>query len=542
MEYQRLFLFTALGILAMLLWNAWQMDYRQPPAPSVAVQEPATPGTPPAAPADGTTAGAPTAAQGPTAATAQTIRVVTDLLEVSISTRGGDIRQVRLREYSVSTKDRTPFTLLNDTGTELFIAQAGLQAQGAPAPGLDAIFQAPAQEFVLADGQDELVVPLTWTSPEGVQVTKSYVFRRNDYLINLRQEVQNNGSAPWQGFQFVQLRRTPVEDEGSIFFVHTYTGGVLHSDENRYEKLTFDDMASSRLQRDIANGWLAMIQHYFLAAWIPPRDLTFRYYTQVVNGQYLFGMSSPWQTAAPGGQAVFHNQLFVGPKEPDRLEAIAPDLDLTVDYGKLTIIAKPLYWLLAKIHSVVGNWGWSIVLLTLLIKLVFYKLSETSYRSMARMRTLQPKMQALKERYGEDRQRLNQELMELYKREKINPLGGCLPIVVQIPVFIALYWMLLESVELRQADWILWIDDLSAPDPFFVLPILMGASMLIQQKLNPAPMDPVQQRVLMIMPVVFTVFFLFFPAGLVLYWVTNNVLSIAQQWLITKRIENAAKK
>ncbi len=540
MEYQRLFLYTALGILAILLWNAWQADYHQAPVATVATeQQPAAPDAP-SAPAVG---GAPAAAQsGGAAAAAQTVRVLTDLLDVEISTRGGEIRQVRLREYSVSVKDPTPFTLLFAQGSELFVAQSGLQAQGgAPAPGIDAIYQTPQLEYTLADGQDELVVPLTWTSPEGIEVTKRFVFRRNDYLIDLQHQVRNGSDTPWQGFQYSQLRRSPVSGASSMFVAHSYTGGVLHSPDDRYQKLSFDDMAESRLQRDIANGWLAMIQHYFLAAWIPPSDVTYRYYTQYVDGHYVFGASSPWMTVAPGDEGRVGTRLYVGPKEPDRLEAVAPDLELTVDYGKLTIIAKPLYWLLDKLHSVVGNWGWAIVLLTLLIKLVFYKLSETSYRSMARMRTLQPKMQALKERYGDDRQRLNQELMELYKREKINPLGGCLPILVQIPVFIALYWVLLESVALRQAEWILWIKDLSAPDPYFVLPILMGVSMLVQQKLNPAPMDPVQQRVFMIMPVVFTVFFLFFPAGLVLYWVTNNVLSIAQQWVITRRIENATK-
>jgi YidC/Oxa1 family membrane protein insertase len=300
-------------------------------------------------------------------------------------------------------------------------------------------------------------------------------------------------------------------------------------------------MANNRIQRTVEGGWLAMIEHYFLAAWIPPADAKYLFYTQSQQNQAVLGMSSSWRNLEPGQTTAFTSKLYLGPKQQDRLAGIAPDLELTVDYGKLTVIAQPLFWLLKKIHDFVGNWGWSIVLLTLLIKVAFYKLSETSYRSMARMRKLQPKMQQLKERFGDDRPRMNQELMELYKREKINPLGGCLPVLVQIPVFIALYWVLLESVELRQADFMLWINDLSAPDPYFVLPIIMGISMLVQQRLSPTPMDPVQAKIMMFLPVVFTVFFLFFPAGLVLYWVTNNILSIAQQWLITKRIEQGDK-
>jgi YidC/Oxa1 family membrane protein insertase len=548
MEAHRLFLFLALGILSLLLWNQWQTDYRQPVAQQQQAQQqpidsqtgaPAPGGV---APSVAPSVGQAAPAAGQPAVAEQLVKVVTDTLEVLISTRGGELRQVRLLQYTEAVDNPNPTTLLTPE-PPVFLAQSGLQAaQGSEAPSHNALFEAQAAEYRLAEGQQELVVPLRWRGADGVEVVKQYVFRRGEYDVRMTQQVSNGSEAPWQGFQYAQLRRQPPQKSGSIFFINTYTGGVIHTPENRYEKIDFDDMASRNLERDVRGGWIAMIQHYFLAAWAPAAESQNRFFTRNVDGQYVLGMSSQWATVAPGEQTTFANTLYVGPKDQKRLAALADGLDLTVDYGVLTIISKPLYWLLSKIHDVVGNWGWAIVILTLIIKLVFYKLSETSYRSMARMRTMQPKMQQLKERFGDDRQKLNQELMELYKREKINPLGGCLPILIQIPVFISLYWVLLESVELRQADFIFWIKDLSVQDPYYVLPILMGISMFLQQKLNPAPMDPVQQKVMTFLPIVFTVFFLFFPAGLVLYWVTNNVLSIAQQWVITRRIENLAAK
>ncbi|MEA2093768.1 MAG: membrane protein insertase YidC, partial [Pseudomonadota bacterium] len=325
-------------------------------------------------------------------------------------------------------------------------------------------------------------------------------------------------------------------------FIHTYMGGVLYSPEEKYEKISFDDMIDGKLDRKVTDGWVAMIQHYFLAALIPETGEEDRYYTNTLSGaRYVIGMISPLQTIAAGESGSFSTRLYAGPKLQDEMARVAPGLELTVDYGVLTVLSQPLFWLLNAIHNLVGNWGWAIILLTILIKLAFYKLSETSYRSMANMRKLAPRMKSLKERYGDDRQKLNQAMMEMYKKEKINPLGGCLPILVQIPVFIALYWVLLESVEMRQAPFMLWLQDLSSPDPYYVLPLLMGATMLIQQKLNPAPLDPIQAKVMMALPVVFTVFFAFFPSGLVLYWVVNNTLSIAQQWVITKRIEQGGK-
>jgi YidC/Oxa1 family membrane protein insertase len=361
-------------------------------------------------------------------------------------------------------------------------------------------------------------------------------------LVDIEHVLNNRSMSMWSGRQYRQLQRNQAIEAGQSKFIYTYMGGVIYSPEEKYEKIKFEDMQKQDLVRTITDGWVAMLQHYFLGALIPDTGSVEHYYTKALdNARYVIGMVAPARTIAAGDSDVFSTRLYLGPKLQDEMKLVAPGLELTVDYGLLTVLAQPLFWLLKAIHKVIGNWGWSIVLLTLLIKLAFYKLSETSYRSMANMRKLAPRLQSLKERFGDDRQKLNQAMMELYKTEKINPLGGCLPIVVQIPVFIALYWMLLESVELRQAPFILWIQDMSSPDPFYVLPLLMGATMLIQQKLNPAPMDPIQAKVMMALPIVFTVFFAFFPSGLVLYWVVNNTLSIAQQWVITRRIERGGK-
>lgn len=553
MDLPRLILFMALAFVVLLLWEAWQEDYRQPagqppaqgtaraPAPS---DTPALPSAPPQG-ADAPEAPGTPAKPAPALESRERVTVETDVLRLEIDTLGGDIRHAELPQYPVSLdQPDNPVVLLDDATGQLFVAQAGLRPGSETAveaaPDHHARFTAERAHFRMRDGADQLQVRLDWTSPEGIHVQKVYTFRRGDYVFDVDYVVDNGSEQPWQGHMYRQLQRTRPAEQGA-FGIYTYTGGVIYTPEKKYEKVDFDDMAESPLNREAEGGWTAMIQHYFLSAWVPPQEETNHYYSRDLgDGRFLLGTIGDGVTVAPGEQGRLGARLFVGPKLQHRLEAIAPGLDLTVDYGFLTVLAKPIYWLLEKIHSLVGNWGWSIILLTLLIKLAFYKLSETSYKSMAQMRKLQPRMQQIKERYGDDRQKMNEAMMKLYKEEKINPLGGCLPILVQIPVFIALYWVLLESVELRQAPFILWIQDLSTKDPYFVLPIIMGASMILQHRLNPTPMDPIQAKVMMLLPLVFTVFFAFFPAGLVLYWVVNNILSIAQQWYITRRVVKSA--
>jgi YidC/Oxa1 family membrane protein insertase len=550
MDNQRLLLFVALSLVVLLLWQAWMKDYgpapQSHPAP-VVTEHPAAKSAPGEELPQAGFEPAEKGGQVPeeiALESGQPIRVETDTLSVVIDTLGGGLRRADLLRYPLSTKKGAPpFTLLNDVPQDLFVVQSGLRTPDGAEPTHHAQYQSEQTYFRLADGADTLQVPLRWTSPQGVVVTKRYTFHRGSYVVDLDYLVKNGSAAEWHARAYRQIQRSPVAAGSQSKFIHTYTGAVLYSPEDKYQKISFKDMEEKPLDRKVAAGWAAMIQHYFVVAIIPDPGEDDRYYTKTLSGpRYVIGLISPQETVPAGGSGDFHTRVYVGPKLQDHLADVAPGLELTVDYGRLTVLAQPIFWLLKTIHKAIGNWGWSIVLLTMLIKLAFYKLSETSYRSMANMRKLAPRLQSLKERYGDDRQRLNQAMMELYKKEKINPLGGCLPIVVQIPVFIALYWVLLESVEMRQAPFMLWINNLSAPDPYYVLPLLMGATMLIQQKLNPAPMDPIQAKVMMALPIVFTVFFAFFPSGLVLYWVVNNTLSIAQQYVITKRIERGAKK
>ncbi len=551
MDNQRLFLFVALSFVMLLLWQAWVEDYG--PAPQVADSSGVTATTEEAMPATNgadipaaVTAGSAPEVSLPDSdllAQGEMIEVETDLFRVHISTTGGDLRQVDLLKYPANTTpDSPPFRLLNDSLPNLFVMQSGLRSTTGTEPTHHINYTVQQKRYSMPDSADTLQVPLSWRSPEGVEVIKRYTFHRGSYVVDLDHEVKNSSGSDWQGREYRQLQRTQVAETGQSSFIYTYMGGVIYSPEEKYEKVKFEDMVKQDLDRTITGGWAAMLQHYFLGAMIPDTDEPQRYYTKTLsNARYVIGMISPARTVAADEDTTFSTRMFIGPKLQDKMKQAAPGLELTVDYGVLTVLAQPLFWLLKTIHNLVGNWGWAIVLVTVIIKLAFYKLSETSYKSMANMRKMAPRLQSLKERYSDDRQKLNQAMMELYKKEKINPLGGCLPIVVQIPVFIALYWVLLESVELRQAPFMLWITDMSAPDPYYILPLLMGATMLIQQKLNPAPLDPIQAKVMMVLPVVFTVFFAFFPSGLVLYWVVNNTLSIAQQWVITKRVEAGAK-
>ncbi len=560
MDSQRLLLIIALGFVLLLLWQNWMQDYGpgagQAPveaaAPADGESEPAdlpelreTPAdTAPDTPAAGSGTAAADVPQGPASDDADLIRVETDVLDVRIDPRGGVLARADLLEYPVSLdQPDTPLRLLERRPGRVFVAQSGLRAADGPAPDHHAEYASDRDRYTLEESADRVSVPLTWEQ-DGIRVTKTLTFRRGSYVVEVDHRVENTSGETWRGSQYRQLQRSAAQRESA--FLYTYTGGVYAGDKVdvderiAYEKVDFEELGKGLDQR-LEGGWTAMIQHYFVGAWIPVQDQVNRFYgfssDQDGRTLYSLGMITDPRSLAPGESLQFSSRLYVGPKVQERLESIAEGLELTVDYGIFTIISKPIFAVLKFFHDWVGNWGWSIVLVTLLIKLVFWKLSATSYRSMARMRKVQPKLQQLKERYGEDRQRMGQEMMKLYKQEKINPLGGCLPILVQIPVFISLYWVLLESVELRQAPWILWINDLSQKDPFFVLPVLMAASMWLQQRLNPAPMDPVQQRVFQIMPFAFGVFFAFFPAGLVLYWLTNNLLSIGQQWYILRQVE-----
>ncbi len=549
MDNQRLFLFVALSFIVLLLWQAWVEDYA--PAPQTETPPVAQPGASPNA-AVGTDL--PAAATDTVTADSfvpeeivlqagQQVVASTDVLRVVIDTTGGDLRQGDLLAYAETTQPGSPpFRLLNDSLPKLFVVQSGLRTPDGEEPTHHVQYRFEQPQYQLQDSQDVLRVPLHWRSPEGVEVTKVFILRRGSYVVDIEHHVRNGSATDWHGRQYRQLQRTQIVEAGQSTFIRTYQGGVIYSPEEKYEKVDFEDMVNADLDRTITDGWAAMLQHYFLAALLPEPPEENRYYTKTLSGaRYVIGLIAPQQKVPAGETAVFKSRLFVGPKLQDEMAQAAKGLELTVDYGILTVLSQPLFWLLKYIHKLVNNWGWAIVLLTMLIKLAFYKLSETSYRSMANMRKLAPRLQSLKERYGDDRQKMNQAMMELYKKEKINPLGGCLPILVQIPVFIALYWVLLESVELRHAPFMLWLQDLAAPDPYYVLPLLMGATMLVQQKLNPAPLDPIQAKVMMALPVVFTVFFAFFPSGLVLYWVVNNTLSIAQQWVITRRIERGGK-
>ncbi|PUB74371.1 MAG: membrane protein insertase YidC [gamma proteobacterium symbiont of Ctena orbiculata] len=552
MDNLRLILFFILAFVGLLLYQAWQQDYgpqsqTQPqtadaPGPGMTEDSAAVPTVEVKAelPAAAAPEGAESSAKSPRAAV---IKVETDLLMLEISTRGGTVQKAQLLDYPVSLDHpELKVELLTPREPDIYIAQSGLiGTEEGKAPSHEAIYQAQQASYRLADGSDELVVPLTWFSGDGVEINKQFVFRRGSYLADVSYLVDNRSADGWAARDYGQLQRMEPSSDGNGFTTYTYTGGVFYNPKDKYEKVDFDEMAKKKLNVESDHGWLAMIEHYFLSAWIPPKDQVEHYYTNALSGgKYLIGSYSPTVTVEAGEKKTLSRQLYIGPKLQDQLEVIAEGLELTVDYGWLTVIAKPIFWLLKSINNWIGNWGWSIIILTLLIKAAFFKLSETSYKSMANMRKFTPRIQAIKDRYGDDKQRIQAAMMELYKKEKINPLGGCLPILVQIPVFIALYWVLLESVELRQAPWVLWIDSLSEKDPYFILPLIMGVSMFVQQKLNPAPPDPMQAKIMMTLPFVFTIFFAFFPAGLVLYWVVNNLISIAQQWYITRKIEQAA--
>jgi YidC/Oxa1 family membrane protein insertase len=553
MDVQRAILVFALAFVLILVYQRWLEEQQSPDPVST---EPATAGAPttsardvPAAPDVGrkdvppAPGGSPAAAPVQ-AASGQRVQVLTDLLRVQIEISGGGLHLVELRKYPVSVEQPDqPFALLREEGTDIFTAHSGLIGKGREFPNHRTTYRTEETKLELKEGQDSVSLKLLWDAPDGVKYSKVYTFTRNSYEVKIDYLVDNQSDTTWTGFLYAQFLRTPVAQDRGFFMdvVPSYLGGAIYTPQDKFEKVDFSDMSEKPLSRVVDAGWVAMLQHYFVGAWFPRQPGPFQLYSRALNEptgprfNLGFNTMSPVDVAA-GATGRIGANLFVGPKEQKRLEKQAEGFVLTVDYGWLTPISAPLFWVLERIHAIVGNWGWAIVILTCLIKLAFFPLSAASYKSMAKMKKLQPRLQTLKERYGDDKAKLNQAMMELYKKDKVNPLGGCLPIVVQIPVFIALYWVLLESVELRQADFMLWINDLSVKDPYFVLPILMGATMLAQQMLNPSPLDPMQKKIMMALPIVFTALFLYFPAGLVLYWLVNNVLSIAQQWYINRTV------
>ncbi|KPC01218.1 Membrane protein insertase YidC [Pseudomonas syringae pv. maculicola] len=559
MDIKRTILIVALAIVTYVGVLKWNQDYGQAAMPTQNVAASNTaPGIPDTAAGNNGSASAdvPSATgntasaaplETPAVASKDLIHVKTDVLDLAIDPVGGDVVQLRLPLYP-RRQDRpdVPFQLFDNGGERTFLAQSGLTGTNGPdarASGRP-VYSSAQKSYQLADGQDSMVVELKF-SENGVNYIKRFTFKRGLYDLVMTYVVDNQSAQPWAGNLFAQLKRDASSDPSSTTATGTatYLGAALWTAAEPYKKVSMKDIDKGQIKENVQGGWVAWLQHYFVTAWIPDHNVTNAVQTRKDSqGNYIIGFTSPTLSVAPGAQGETTATLYAGPKSQAVLKELSPGLELTVDYGFLWFIAQPIFWLLQHIHAILGNWGWSIIVLTMLIKGLFFPLSEASYKSMARMRAVAPKLAVLKEQHGDDRQKMSQAMMELYKKEKINPLGGCLPILVQMPVFLSLYWVLLESVEMRQAPWILWITDLSIKDPFFILPIIMGATMFIQQRLNPTPPDPMQAKVMKMMPIIFTFFFLWFPAGLVLYWVVNNTLSIAQQAYITRKIEAATKK
>lgn len=549
METRRTILLLVFCFSLFVLWQNWTA-YNRPktpvksgPAPAAAVVPQTLPAPLPAnaVPAP---AVAPAGTSGSAApAPVEKLQLTTDLFKVSFTGAGGDIERLELLKHR-DPVEKTKNLVLFDASHQYY-AQTGLMGESLPTHRSAFKISGPTE---MADGVNEVSIRFTAPAENGIKATKIYTFKRGSYLIDVTWEIENGSQKTITPYAYFQLQRDDVNPAGESSMVSTFTGPAVFTDAEKYQKVAFSDIVKgkARFAQKADNGWLAMVQHYFVAAWVPKAPQAREYYMRKAeenNGKNLIqaGLVVPLPAMAAGTKIQYSVPLYAGSQEQSLLKQVAPGLELVVDYGWLAMVAAPIFWALEYIHTLVGNWGWAIVILTICIKLIFFPLSAASYKSMAKMRQLAPRMAALKERCGSDRQRLNQEMMNLYKTEKVNPLGGCLPIVIQIPVFIALYWVLLGAVEMRGAPWILWIKDLSASDPYYVLPVVMVISMLIQTKLNPTPPDPVQAKVMQIMPFAFGAMFFFFPAGLVLYWVVNNILSIAQQWQITRMIEGGGK-
>ncbi|OGA73806.1 MAG: membrane protein insertase YidC [Betaproteobacteria bacterium RIFCSPLOWO2_12_FULL_65_14] len=539
MDTQRLILLFIFSFSLLMLWEAWDRQSRPKPAPTApaaqqGVPAPAKPATAPLKPAAGEVPAADAAAKG------ETVRITTDLLVADIDTLGGTLKRLELLRHKRSNDPTMNLVLLGPD--HRYEAQSGLS--GEAGPNHRTLWRAQPGERSLAPGKDAVELRLSAAGKDGVEVQKIYTFRRNSYVADVVLEIRNGGSAPLSTYAYFQLTHdgrpeTTTTGLASSFGAQSFSGYAVYTNERKFEKVPPSDLDSGKAEhvKQAKDGWLAFVQHYFVSAWLPAEGVLRDFVTEKrPDGSYAGRVMIP-ASVAPGASVRVAAPLYAGPQEKRRLEAAAPGLDLVVDYGFLAIIAWPLFWLLEKFYALSGNWGVAIILLTVTIKLVFFPLSAASYRSMAKMKLVTPRLTKIRETYAHDRQKMNQAMMELYKTEKINPLGGCFPILVQIPVFIALYWVLLAAIELRHAPFMLWIKDLSALDPYYVLPILMTATMWIQTKLNPVPPDPVQAQVMKFMPFVFSIFFFFFPAGLVLYWLVNNILSIAQQWQIQRMFE-----
>ncbi|MEZ0121421.1 MAG: membrane protein insertase YidC [Candidatus Reddybacter sp.] len=468
------------------------------------------------------------------------ITVATDVLQVTIDTLGGDIVRVALPQHLISQEPGAdPFVMLNRTQSQTYIAQSGLIGRnGTDTAAGRPRFSVSSASYELLEGDEQIVVDLQ-LEQEGATLTKRFVFKRDNYLVDVVYLVENHSSEVWQAHLFGQIQRDSHNpNAGRTMGPNAYLGAALSTDEDKYKKFDFPDMDEGAFKTEKLGGWVAMVQHYFVSAWVPDQNVNNSYQLRKLGSKdlYTMGFTSAAVDVAPGDSGELRAGFYVGPKDQYRMEEISPYLDLTIDYGWLWWVAKPLFYGLTMFHGLLGNWGWSIIFLTFVVKLLFFPLSAASYKSMARMRKLQPEMARLKELYGDDRQKMSQEMMAFYKKEKVNPMGGCLPMLIQMPVFIALYWVLNESVELRHTPFIFWLTDLSQKDPYYVLPVLNGISMFVLQTLQPAPPDPMQAKVMRLMPVAFSFFFMFFPAGLVLYWTVNSILSIAQQWTITRKI------
>ena len=546
MDTKRLIVFIVLSFGLLFVWQEYFAPKPQPKPVAAAVQPDGTPAPATARPADSPATGK--------LASAQTITVTTDLVKAQINTAGGDIRSLELLTQGAIDNPDKPFMLMTEQGGRTYVAQSGLLSSDASLPTHKTLYAADKTAYTLSPDQNTLTVTLAAAPVNGVEVKKIFTFKRDSYVIDVRYDIINHSDKPVDATAYYRLLRDGKAPEGESSMAHTFTGPAVYTEAGKFQKVSFEDLAKGKgdYVRQADNGWVAMVQHYFVSAWILKTNdgksvcssaEACQFELKPAAGDlYSAGVLVKLPVVAAGQQYSIDMPLYAGPEDTRRMATVAPGLVLTKDYGWVTIIATPLFWLLDKLYGLVHNWGWAIVLLTVLVKSAFYPLSAASYRSMAKMKALAPRMQRLKEQYGDDRQKFQQATMEMYKTEKVNPLGGCLPIVVQIPVFIGLYWALLASVELRQAPWILWIHDLAKPDPYYILPALMAATMYLQTFLNPPPADPLQAKMMKIMPLAFSVMFFFFPAGLVLYWLVNNILSIAQQWWVNKQIEKDAAK